>query len=362
MGRTVLSVVGARPQFVKAFPVSQALAPDHDEILVHTGQHYDSDLSAVFFDELDIPEPAYNLGVGSGTHAEQTAAVLQGLDPIVAEESPDVVLVYGDTNSTLGAALVAAQRDTTLAHVEAGLRSGNWRMPEERNRVLTDHAAEYLFAPSARAVDTLAAEGITNGVYQTGDVMYDALQAVSAQALDRSDVLDRLGYDDGDYLLATVHRASNTDDGRRLAAILEGLAGVSRPVVLPAHPRTVAALEREGLTETARDALQVIDPVGYLDFLRLLAGAERVATDSGGVQKEAFYLDTPCVTLRTETEWPETVESGWNVLAGADADAIEAALMRPFDTSNKPAPYGDGTAAAAIADVLSTLPDPTHHA
>ena len=354
MTRTVLSVVGARPQFVKAFPVSAALQEVHDEILVHTGQHYDSELSGVFFDELAISEPAYNLGVGSGTHARQTAAVMRHLDPVVATEDPDVVLVYGDTNSTLGAALVAAKRDCMLGHVEAGLRSGNWEMPEEINRVLTDHCSDFCFAPSAQAVDTLAAEGITEGVVETGDVMYDALLAVRERVIEESTVLDRVGYDDGEYVLATVHRAGNTDDPSRLTNIVEGLADGPLPVILPAHPRTLAALKREGLLRAVREQFEVIDPVGYLDFLRLIIGAERVATDSGGVQKEAFYLDTPCVTLRDETEWVETVESGWNVLVGADPATIQNGLTHTFDTSVKPEPYGDGSAAEQIVAAIAS--------
>lgn len=349
MSRRVLSVVGARPQFVKAFPVSRALA-DLDEVLVHTGQHYDAELSEVFFEELEITPPSYNLGVGSGTHADQTAAVMRHLDTVVSTEEPDVVLVYGDTNSTLGAALVAAQRNVPLAHVEAGLRSGNWSMPEEVNRVLTDRCADYLFAPSQSAVENLGDEGITDGVHLTGDVMYDALLAVQERLLGTTP--DWLPYPEGEYLLATVHRAENTDDGDRLEAIFRGLAEAPLPTVFPAHPRTVAALRREGLLSWVRERLEVVDPVGYVEFLRLLDGAERVATDSGGVQKEAFYLDTPCVTLREETEWVETVEAGWNTLVGADPEAIDRELRRPVEPGEKPSLYGDGAAADRIAAVL----------
>ena len=349
MSLRVLSVVGARPQFVKAFPVSRALA-EHEEILVHTGQHYDEGLSDVFFEELDITPPSYSLGVGSGTHADQTAAVMRHLDTVVNTEQPDVVLVYGDTNSTLGAALVAAQRTVPLAHVEAGLRSGNWSMPEEVNRVLTDRCSDYLFAPSESAVRNLADEGIADGVHRTGDVMYDALLAVQERLLGSTP--DWLSYREGEYLLATVHRAENTDDGGRLETVVRGLADAPLPVVLPAHPRTVAALRREGLLSWAKDRLHIVDPVGYVDFLRLLDGAERVATDSGGVQKEAFYLDTPCVTLREETEWVETVDAGWNTLVGADPGAIGRELRRPFDPDAKPSLYGDGNAAERVADIL----------
>ncbi|WP_411969026.1 non-hydrolyzing UDP-N-acetylglucosamine 2-epimerase [Haloferax sp. YSSS75] len=351
----VLSVVGARPQFIKAFPVSKALRREHDEVLVHTGQHYDESLSGVFFDELDIPKPDYNLGVGSGGHAAQTAEMMQRLDTVIADEAPDVVLVYGDTNSTLAAALVTSKREPRLAHVEAGLRSHNWEMPEEVNRVLTDHCSDLLFAPSESAASTLEAEGIHDGVYVTGDVQYDAILAVRGAARERSTVLEEMGLRDGEYVLATVHRAGNTDDPARLEAIMTGLGDADRPVVFPVHPRTENALKAADLwTRVAEDEnIVLVDPVGYLDFVRLLDGAERVATDSGGVQKEAFYLDKRCVTLRDETEWVETVDSGWNTLVGADTDAIRTALQSTDSLPDKPSLYGDGTAAQRIVEVLS---------
>jgi UDP-N-acetylglucosamine 2-epimerase (non-hydrolysing) len=352
---TVLSVVGARPQFVKAFPVSQALGPEIDEVVVHTGQHYDEALSEVFFEELPIPTPDYNLGVGSGGHAPQTAEMMTAIDEVVADHDPDALLLYGDTNSTLAGALVGAKRSTLVAHVEAGLRSFDRGMPEEVNRVLTDHVSDLLFVPTESATENLAAEGITAGVHQTGDVMYDALLGVEEHALDRSDALDRLGYADGNYILATVHRPRNTDDPDRLSTILSALADASLPVVLPAHPRTADACDRHGIDPDSFDGLEIVDPVGYLDFVRLVAGADRVATDSGGVQKEAFYLDTPCITLREETEWTETVACNWNILVGADGEAIRAALAASFDTDWKPQPYGDGTAAEAIAEVLADV-------
>ena len=348
----VLSVVGARPQFVKAFPVSRALRKDHEEVLVHTGQHYDEELSAVFFEELAIPEPDANLGVGSDTHARQTAGVMAGLDDLLAREEPDVIVVYGDTNSTLAAALAATKRDLVLAHVEAGLRSHDSTMPEEINRVLTDHCSDLLFAPTERAVDNLRAEGIATGVHRTGDVMFDAMIAVKARAQERSTILEEIGLVDGEYVLATVHREANTDDSDRLAGIVEGLANAPLPVVLPAHPRTEKALHEHGLYERADEALQIVDPIGYLDFLALLDGAERIATDSGGVQKEAFYLSTPCVTMRDRTEWVETVECGWNVLVGADAERITEELTREWRLSEQPTPYGDGDAASKIVEVL----------
>jgi len=352
----VLTVVGTRPQFIKAFPVSRALRQEHEEILVHTGQHYDEMLSDVFFEELSIPEPDHHLGVGSGTHAVQTAEMMTELDSLIDGLDPDVVLVYGDTNSTLAGALVASKRDAVVAHVEAGLRSFNRDMPEELNRVLTDSISDILFAPGDRARANLAAEGIEDGVFVSGDVMYDALLDIHDRAVERSSILRRLGYDEESYILATVHRAANTDDPDRLRSIVAALADAPHPVVFPAHPRTVSALQREGWWEEATEELHVVDPVGYLDFIRLVDGAERVATDSGGVQKEAFYLDTPCVTLRDETEWVETVDCGWNLLVGADYDEIRAALRQSFDCTEKPRLYGDGSAAGSIATTLAEHP------
>ena len=351
----VLTVVGARPQFVKAAAVSRELRKRHEEVLIHTGQHYDDEMSDVFFDELGIPEPDDNLGVGSDDHGAQTAEMLVGLEERIAAEDPDAVLVYGDTNSTLAAAIAASKMDTALAHVEAGLRSYNREMPEEINRVLTDHAADLLFAPSKRAVENLAAEGVGDGVHDTGDVMYDAVLWARDRAADHSTVLDEFGLDEGEFVLATVHRAANTDDPDRLAAIFDALADDAREVVLPAHPRTVSRLEEYGMYEDADERLTLTDPVGYLDFVRLEDAADVVATDSGGVQKEAFFLDTPCVTMREETEWRETVESGWNALVGADDDAIRRALASAEPPADKPTPYGNGTAATTIAGLLDDV-------
>lgn len=349
----VCSIVGARPQFVKAAVVSRELRSVGEEVLVHTGQHYDEELSDVFFDELDVPEPEYNLGVESASHGRQTAAMIAGLEPVLEEVSPDVLLLYGDTNSTLAGAVVGSKRDLPVAHVEAGLRSDNRSMPEEVNRILTDHAADLLFAPSREAVENLADEGITDGVHRTGDVMFDAILAARERSRRRSTILDEVGVDPEEFVLATVHRAGNTDDRSRLAAILDGLSAAPLPVVFPAHPRTVSRLREYGLWERATDRLQVIDPLGYLDFVRLLDAAERVATDSGGVQKEAFFLGTRCLTLREETEWVETVDCGWNRLVGADRDRIRRGLRDDWDPSSDPQPYGDGTAGRRIARLLA---------
>ena len=351
----VLTVVGARPQFIKAFVVSRELRVEHDEILVHTGQHYDEELSEVFFDELGLPEPDHNLGIGSDSHAVQTARMMIELENLVEEYEPDALLCYGDTNSTLAAAIVASKIDVELAHVEAGLRSFNREMPEEMNRVLTDHASDVLFPPSDRAVEHLASEGITEDVYNVGDVMYDSLLWAREVATERSTIKADIGVADDEYLLATVHRPRNTDDRDRLETILAALAADPREVVFPAHPRTIDRLERYDLLETAGTELTLVDPVGYLDFVTLQAGAEIIVTDSGGIQKEAFFLSVPCVTLREETEWPETVDAGGNVLVGADADAIGAALADPPRSSSTVEPYGDGTAGERIVEVLSDL-------
>jgi UDP-GlcNAc3NAcA epimerase len=356
----VLSIVGARPQFVKAAAVSRQFREDHDETLVHTGQHYDAELSDVFFEELAIPEPDHHLGVGSDSHAAQTAEMMVELERVVLDVDPDVVLVYGDTNSTLAGALVASKESTPLAHVEAGLRSGDRSMPEEVNRVLTDHCSDLLFAPTTAARENLEREGIAEGVSVPGDVMYDTLLQVrdrldgSGGRLDEGggiDVHETIDVPD-EFVLATVHRAKNTDDPDRLAGIVEGLGDCPYPVVLPAHPRTVAALREFDLWERATESVDIVDPVGYLSFVSLVERARCVATDSGGVQKEAFYLDTPCVTLRDTTEWTETVDAGWNVLVGADADRIADAVRSAGDLPPKPDLYGNGTAASRIVRTL----------
>ncbi|MCU4741460.1 UDP-N-acetylglucosamine 2-epimerase (non-hydrolyzing) [Halobacteria archaeon AArc-m2/3/4] len=350
----VCSIVGARPQFVKASVVTPALRKRCEEVLVHTGQHYDEELSDVFFDELGIPEPDYNLGVGSDSHGQQTADMIAGIEEIVERTSPDVLLLYGDTNSTLAGAVIGSKADVTLVHIEGGLRSYNREMPEEVNRVATDHLSDVSFVPCERAIENLEAEGITDDVYFTGDVMYDAILKARERARETSTILETHGLEPDEFILTTVHRASNTDDRSNLAAILDGLANAPLPVVFPAHPRTVSCLREYGLWERATSELEVIDPVGYLDFVRLLDAAERIATDSGGVQKEAFFLDTPCATLREETEWKATVSCGWNVIVGPHREPIEAALETEYRLENKPQPYGDGNASERIARLLES--------
>lgn len=352
---SVLSVVGARPQFVKAAAVSRVLraTPGFREMLVHTGQHYDARMSDVFFRELDIPPADRNLGIGSGPHGQQTGRMLEALEAVMAAEKPDWVLVYGDTNSTLAAALAAVKLHIPVAHVEAGLRSFNRAMPEETNRVVADHVSSLLFAPTAQAMKNLAREGLAERALRTGDVMYDVMLRFVERAAS-SRVLETLGLEPKGYLLATVHRAENTDDVARLRAIFDGLAAFSArlPVVLPLHPRTRKMLEGAAMPPT----LQIVEPVGYLDMVQLERNARLVATDSGGVQKEAYFHKVPCVTLRDETEWVELLADGWNrlappVSAESVARALEAALQGPMSAWN--ALYGDGRAAQAIVEALA---------
>ena len=355
----ILTVVGARPQFVKAAVVSRALADRAGmrEVLVHTGQHFDDSMSDVFFRELGIPAPAHHLGIGGLSHGAMTGRMIEALELVMQRESPDRVLVYGDTNSTLAGALAAAKLKLPVAHVEAGLRSFNRGMPEEINRVVVDHLSSVLFAPTNAAVENLSREGIAPAaIRRTGDVMYDAALAFGRVAEERSRILDNLALKSKSYVLATVHRAENTDAAARLAAVMQGLAEASRrhPVVLPLHPRTRHALA--GIAFRAPESLRMIDPVGFLDMVMLEKHALVVATDSGGVQKEAYFHRVPCVTLREETEWVELVEAGANRLAppwdaGMVSRAIDAALAtRPavFDGEL----YGEGDAAEQIAACL----------
>jgi len=349
----ILTIVGARPQFIKAFAVSRELGSDQEEVLVHTGQHYDEEMSDIFFEQLGMPEPDYNLGVGSDTHGRQTAAMLKGIEEVIEQETPDILSLYGDTNSTLAGAIAGSKMDLTVAHIEAGLRSYNQEMPEETNRILTDHVSDLLFAPSKSAVESLEREGITEGVHFVGDVMYDAILWARKVASEESTILERISVREEEFILATIHRVGNTDNPAKLKAITEALSDAPLPVVLPVHPRTESRLQEYGLWDQTADAIEIIDPVGYIDFVRLLDSAERVATDSGGVQKEAFYLDTPCVTMRKETEWTETVECGRNILVSADRDAIREALRTDEWPDTKQSPYGDGQAAKQVAEVLS---------
>jgi UDP-GlcNAc3NAcA epimerase len=347
----ILTVVGARPQFVKAAVVSGPLRASHREILLHTGQHYDDCLSDRFFRELDLPAPDYTLGVGSASHAVQTAQMMIGIEEAIERECPDCVLVYGDTNSTLAGALAAAKLHVPVAHVEAGLRSFNRRMPEEINRLIADQLAHALFCPSESAARNLEKEGITRGVHVVGDVMGEALRRFSGLSHDTARLLARIGVSSGKYFLATVHRAENTDVGAALAEILLAFDALSGPVILPAHPRLRNALTRHSLVPG--DNIRLIEPVGYLDMIALERHARAILTDSGGVQKEAYWLGIPCVTLRNETEWVETVEAGWNVLTGANAARIVDAAHRLSPPAFRPPLYGEDGAARAIVNHLS---------
>ncbi len=361
----VVTVVGARPQFVKAAPVARALAArGFAEVLVHTGQHYDAGLSDVFFEQLHLPRPAHHLGVGSASHGVQTARMLEALEGVILAEKPDWVLVYGDTNSTLAGALAAAKVLVPVAHVEAGLRSFNRAMPEEINRVVADHLSQLLFCPTEAAVANLAAEGIRRGVHKVGDVMFDSVLYNLRLAEQTADPLAELGLKPHEYYLATVHRAGNTDDPRRLRRLVELLAGLDRPVILPLHPRTAKALETHQI-EARGGSLRPVEPVPYLQMLLLERSARAILTDSGGVQKEAYFFKTPCVTLRAETEWVETVGVGWNALVDADPGRFAAAVaaVQSWDGNGAPFPaegsaggealYGDGHAAEAIAELLA---------
>lgn len=348
----ILTVIGARPQFIKAAPVCRALKrAGIEETLLHTGQHYDTMMSDVFFSELDIPAPAYNLEVGSGSHAAQTAKMLVGIEEALPAERPDALLIYGDTNSTLAGALAAAKLHLPVIHVEAGLRSYNRAMPEEINRVVADSLSSLLFCPTTVAEANLAREGILSGVHIVGDVMYDAV-LFSASRVEKvaPALLSGLGVESGGYLLATVHRASNTDDPANLAAIMTALSSCGEPVVFPVHPRTRHALKAAGLAVGGN--VRLVEPVSYLEMLSLERHARKILTDSGGVQKEALWLRVPCVTMRDETEWVETVELGWNTLTGADPDRILAAIAASNPSISPPPVYGDGHAADRIADVL----------
>jgi UDP-GlcNAc3NAcA epimerase len=361
----IVTIVGARPQFVKAAVVSRAIrrlgsgrrAAPIEEVLVHTGQHYDPVMSGVFFAQLDLPAPRYDLGVGSGPHGRQTGRMLMRLEPILLAERPDFVLVYGDTTSTLAGALAAAKLAIPVAHVEAGLRSFDRAMPEELNRVLTDRLSALLFCPAEAAALNLAREGIMSGIHVVGDVMFDAFLAYRGLARRGSDVLARLDLKARGFALATVHRQENTDDPVRLAGLMEALAAIAAedgPLVVPLHPRTRAALRRLGRSVRSSAGLLIVPPLPYLDMIALESAARVILTDSGGVQKEAYFAGVPCVTLRTETEWTETVAAGANVVAGTEPAAVRSAYAaaRRSRPSAHPPLYGRGDAGRRIARIL----------
>jgi UDP-N-acetylglucosamine 2-epimerase len=357
MRMRVVTIVGARPQFVKAAALSVELRRQHEEILVHTGQHYDDNMSAQFFRELELPTVDCHLSVGPATPGAQTGRMLERLESVLEELQPNAVLVFGDTNSTLAGALAAAKQEVAVAHVEAGMRAHTRHLPEEINRVVTDRVSSWLFAPSQIAVDNLAAEGIRQGVFLVGDVMIDCLRHYAPLAAERSQLLQRLDLIPGEYAVATVHRAGTLNAPKRLAAVLETLAELPLPVVLPLHPHTAAVLRRcqAAPAEGTGRRLRVIPPLGYFDMLQLQRNARLILTDSGGMQKEAYYLRVPCVTLRDETEWVETVGAGWNRLAGTEREAIHSAVEASLASQPAAHPelYGDGHTARRIAKILS---------
>ena len=347
----ILSIVGARPEFIQAMPVSRAIRADHKEILVHTGQHYDYRMSQAFFDELDIPVPDYNLGVGSASQAQQTAEIMVSLEEVLLKEKPDFVIMRGDTNSSLAAALVTSKLNIPFAHIEAGERSFNRGMSEEINRLIADRLASLHFCVSRTAVNNLAVEGITDSVHWVGDVMLDALRYAQPIARAKSDILEQLRIEPQHYALVTIHRAANTDEPERLKQIVTALNQVSETIILPVHPRTQKALSN--MDVYLENHIRVIEPVGYFDMLTLEENARLIATDSGGVQREAYYMGVPCLTLRDETEWGATIETGWNKLVGADKNMILDNWFNFVPPTGHPPIYGAGNAASCIAVILN---------
>jgi len=354
----LISVVGARPNFVKIAPIIRAIrqsSPPIRHLLVHTGQHYDYEMSQVFFEDLELPEPDYHLGVGSGTHAEQTGRIMIEVERVLLQEKPDVVIVVGDVNSTLAAALAAVKVHVPIAHVEAGVRTYDMQVPEEVNRVLTDHVSSLLFAPTQTAVDNLVKEGITKGVCLTGDTMLDSYMAFSAVAEQRSGILSKLRLERKGYLLATVHRPRNTDDAAKLRDIVGSFASVRETVVFPVHPRTEKCLRQYALYDELKMArnMRVVEPVNYLDSIVLTRNAVKILTDSGGLQREAYFAGVPCITLDETTAWMETVDDGWNTLVSSNREKIVDAIKRFEPLGRQRDVFGDGKAAERIAGTLS---------
>jgi len=370
----IATIIGARPQFIKAAAVSRAIAKHNNlthnplpitcckapithypspitEIIIHTGQHYDDEMSAIFFRELEIPKPKYNLNIGSGTHGTQTGKMLSGIEDVLLKEKPDWVLIYGDTNSTLAGAVSAAKLHIPIAHVEAGLRSFNRLMPEEINRVVADHISHLLLCPSQVAVNNLTDEGISKGVNIVGDVMADALQFAVDKVQHNIDIKEKFHLQHGTYLLTTIHRAENTDNKERLQSIINALNSLEETIVLPIHPRTRKILN--GMNCRIKPHVRIIDPVGYFDMIALENSARMILTDSGGIQKEAYWLKVPCITLRNETEWVETIENGWNKLTGANTIAIIDAAHNFMPPTEQAALYGNGQAASRVLQEIT---------
>lgn len=351
----IASIVGVRPQFVKASVVSKELRKKHDEILIHTGQHYDYQMNNVFFSELNIPEPDHFLGIGSGSHGFQTGEMLKKIEEVLLKEEPDLVLTYGDTNSTLAGALAASKLHVKNAHVESGLRSFDKSMPEEINRILTDHCSDLLFCPTKNAVNNLRNEGITDNVHLTGDVMADSLLYNKKVAETKSNILNDLVLKSKSYFLTTIHRASNTDNKENLKNIVDAFSELKETVVFPVHPRTEKFLKEYGMYDKLKSSVELVKPLGFLDFIKLMNHAKMILTDSGGIQKEAYILKIPCITLRENTEWGETVEDGWNVLVGANKDKI-IEMVNGFHPSLKAHKdrFGNGNASEKIVSIIDT--------
>ncbi|MDP8298867.1 MAG: UDP-N-acetylglucosamine 2-epimerase (non-hydrolyzing) [Candidatus Tantalella remota] len=352
----IVSVIGARPQFVKAAVISSAFdAAGIEEVLVNTGQHYDYNMAGQFLEELGMRPPQYDLGVGQMSRAKQLAEMIRKLEEVVSKESPDLVMVYGDTTSTLAGALVANSLNVPVAHVEAGLRSYDKSMPEEVNRILTDNVADMLFCPTVEAVNNLEKEGVTGKVFNVGDIMYELALSVKERALRETDILGKLEIEPKKYVLATIHRQSNADDAERLLAIVSAFCSSEKLIVFPVHPRTKKMLKEFGLSEKLSecDNVKLIDPVGYMDMVSLEVNAERIVTDSGGVQKEAYFYEVPCVTVRDNTEWVETLNHGWNVLvSGTDEVEMREAIDSEREPSKREDYYGDGHTAEKIIKIL----------
>jgi len=350
-----ITIVGARPQFIKAAALSRALRKEHQEILVHTGQHYDKNMSDVFFDELQIPKPNYHLNVGSGSHGKQTGLMLSGIEEIILKEQPDGVIVYGDTNSTIAGALAASKLLIPVIHVEAGLRSYNKAMPEEQNRILTDHISSILICPTETAVQNLEKEGITKSVYNTGDIMFDTIlfyKELANEQIDIKELMSNCDVEPGEYYLSTLHRAENTDNDTKIREILEAFECLDKKVVLPLHPRTRAIVQR---IDKTYNNIKIVDPVSYFEMIKLLENSKKVITDSGGLQKEAFFMRKQCITLREQTEWVETLNDNWNTLCAINKDEILEKVKREPDTDEQVNYFGDGKSAETMVRILEKM-------
>jgi len=352
----IASIVGARPNFIKAAPVSIEIRKEFEEILIHTGQHYNYEMDRVFFEELNIPEPDYHLGVGSGSQGYQTGKMIKRVEEVLMKENPDSVLVYGDTNTTLAGAIAASKLHIKIGHVEAGLRSYDKSMPEEINRILTDHCSDLLFCPTETAIRNLKKEGITKGIHLTGDVMVDALLR-NKEIAKKTEIIEELGLKSKQYLLATIHRQNNTDDKENLSNIVDAFCEIGEEIIFPVHPRAEKYLKQYGFYERLKEKghIKLIKPLGYFDFLKLMNHAKKILTDSGGVQKEAYILKVPCITLREKTEWIETVEDGWNVLVGTDKGKIIEMANRFEPKGKQRNVFGDGRASEKVVEVIRRI-------